>query len=188
MKRTHDDYTQADTLLERVAEGDQAAFAELFDELAPRVLRRIVSVLRDQAMSEEVMQDVFLETWQNAARYDVSKGGAAGWILARAHARAVDRVRSAQAERDRDLKVGMRDYAPELDSIPETVELQIESDRVNTALEVLSEVQRQAVVLSFYRGYSHSQMAEMLHVPIGTVKSRVHDGLRHLREELDVAS
>lgn len=177
-----------ETLLERSGKGDQVAFAQLFDELSPRVFRRIRSVLRDESQSEEVMQEVFLEVWQQAARFDATRSNALGWILTRAHSRAVDRVRSAQADRDRDLKIGMRDYAPEYDSVVETIEQRADSDRVIRALKHLSPLQREAVILAYSDGYSHSQLAERLGVPLGTVKSRIHDAMGHLREELTAAS
>ncbi|CAN5542796.1 sigma-70 family RNA polymerase sigma factor [soil metagenome] len=175
----------AERLIERVAAGDRAAFAELFDEFAPRAYRRIRAVLRDTAQSEEVMQDVFLEIWQQAARFEPGRGSVAGWILTRAHARAVDRVRSAEADRARDTRVGLRDFEPGYDSVAETVELRVESERVVRALAQLSELQREALVLAFAGNLTHVEVAERLQVPLGTAKSRIHDGLRQLRRMLD---
>jgi RNA polymerase sigma-70 factor (ECF subfamily) len=175
-------------LLGRVAQGDQAAFAELYDRLAPRVLGLIVRVLRDHAQSEEVTQEVFLEVWQNATRYDASRGGALTWVLTMAHRRAVDRIRSAQSSRDRDTREGIRDYRVEFDSVAEAVEISVEHERVKQALSRLTELQRQAVTLAYYGGYSHSEVAAMLSVPIGTVKTRLRDGMIRLRDELGVAS
>jgi RNA polymerase sigma-70 factor (ECF subfamily) len=178
----------AGILLERVAEGDQVAFSELYDLTAARVLGLIRRVLKDPAQSEEVAQEVFLEVWQTASRFDASKGGGATWILTMAHRRAVDRVRSSQAGRDRDTKVGIRDYSPDYDSVAETVEVTVESERVGKALARLTELQRQAVTLAYYGGYSHSEVAALLKVPIGTVKTRLRDGMIRLRDELGVAS
>lgn len=180
--------TRAASLLERVAEGDQAAFADFYDLVAPRVLGLIVRVLKDHSQSEEVTQEVFLEVWQTAARFDPNKGGATTWILTMAHRRAVDRVRSSQSGRDRDTKVGIRDYNAPYDSVAETVEITIEHERVAKALARLTELQRQAVTLAYYGGYSHSEVAAMLSVPIGTVKTRLRDGMIRLRDELGVAS
>jgi RNA polymerase sigma-70 factor (ECF subfamily) len=178
----------AGALLERVAQGDQAAFSELYDILSPRVLGLIIRVLKDHSQSEEVTQEVFLEVWQTAARFDSAKGGAATWILTMAHRRAIDRVRSSQSSRDRDTKIGIRDYAPDYDNVAETVEVRVEHERVSKALARLTELQRQAVTLAYYGGYSHSEVASILSVPIGTVKTRLRDGMIRLRDELGVAS
>lgn len=175
-------------LLERVATGDQAAFSELYDQLVPRVLGLITRLLRDRAQSEEVTQEVFLEIWQTATRFDPNKGGAATWILTMAHRRAVDRVRASQSSRTRDTRIGIRDFTPEYDNVSESVEVRIEHERVEKAMLRLTELQRQAVTLAYYGGYSHSEMAEMLSVPIGTVKTRLRDGMIRLRDELGVAS
>jgi RNA polymerase sigma-70 factor (ECF subfamily) len=178
----------AGALLEKVAQGDQAAFSDLYDVLSSRVLGLIIRVLKDHSQSEEVTQEVFLEVWQTAARFDPNKGGAATWILTMAHRRAVDRVRSSQSSRDRDTKIGIRDYAPDYDNVAETVEVRVEHERVSKALARLTELQRQAVTLAYYGGYSHSEVATILSVPIGTVKTRLRDGMIRLRDELGVAS
>jgi RNA polymerase sigma-70 factor (ECF subfamily) len=175
-------------LLARVAEGDQEAFGQLYDEIAPRVLGLIRRLLRDSAQSEEVAQEVFLEIWQTATRYDANKGGASTWILTMAHRRAVDRVRSSQSTRVRDTRIGIRDFPTEYDSVAESVEVRLESERVQQALLRLTELQRQAISLAYYGGYSNSEVAEMLKVPIGTVKTRLRDGMIRLRDELGVAS
>jgi RNA polymerase sigma-70 factor (ECF subfamily) len=175
-------------LLPRVAQGDQAAFAELYDQTAPRVLGLIKRLLKDHAQSEEVAQEVFLEIWQNATRFDSTRGSAASWMLTMAHRRAVDRIRASQAGRDRDLKIGVRDLETDFDSVTESVEIRIEHERVERALGRLTELQRQAVKLAYYGGLSHSEVAKLLDVPIGTVKTRLRDGMIRLRDEMGVAS
>jgi RNA polymerase sigma-70 factor (ECF subfamily) len=177
-----------ETLLARIAEGDQTAFGALYDEISPRVFGLIRRLLVDHSQSEEVTQEVFLEIWQNASRYEPTKGGASTWILTMAHRRAVDRIRSSQAGRDRDVKIGIRDFVSDYDNVSETVETTIEHERVKKAMAQLTELQRQAVSLAYYGGYSHSEVATMLSVPIGTVKTRLRDGMIRLRDELGVAS
>jgi RNA polymerase sigma-70 factor, ECF subfamily len=177
-----------DVLLGRVATGDQQAFSDLYDRLSGRVLGLVTRLLRDHAQSEEVTQEVFLEVWQNATRFDRERGSAASWILTMAHRRAVDRVRASQSSHDRDTRVGIRDYEAGFDSVTESVEIRIEHERVSRALARLTEFQRQAVQLAYYGGYSHSEMAAMLDVPIGTVKTRLRDGMIRLRDEMGVRS
>ncbi|WP_423922470.1 sigma-70 family RNA polymerase sigma factor [Frigoribacterium sp. 2-23] len=175
-------------LLERVALGDQVAFGELYDQTAGRVLGLVKRLLKDHSQSEEVTQEVFLEIWQNATRFDSGRGSAASWMLTMAHRRAVDRIRASQASRDRDVKIGVRDIETDYDSVSENVEIRIEHERVERALGRLTELQRQAVKLAYYGGYSHSEVATMLGVPIGTVKTRLRDGMIRLRDEMGVAS
>jgi len=180
--------TSNEELLRRVAAGDRGAFAALYDVTAPRVFGLVKRLLRDHAQSEEVTQEIFLEIWQTAARYDPSKGGAMAWMLTMTHRRAVDRVRASQASRDRDLRVGIRDRDPDFDAVVEDVEVRIESERVKEAMMRLTELQRQAVQLAYFGGYSHREVSAMLKVPIGTVKTRLRDGMIRLRDELGVAS
>jgi RNA polymerase sigma-70 factor (ECF subfamily) len=175
-------------LLERVARGDKAAFSALYDALAPRVYGLVKRLLVDPSQAEEVTQEVFLEIWQTASRFDSARGGAVTWILTMTHRRAVDRVRASQASRDRDLKVGVRDYPQDYDHVAETVEVSVEHERVEKAMGRLTELQRQAITLSYYGGYTNSEVASILSVPIGTVKTRIRDGMIRLRDELGVAS
>ncbi|MDH6237888.1 ECF RNA polymerase sigma factor SigK [Cryobacterium sp. CG_9.6] len=175
-------------LLARVARGDELAFGELYDAIAPRVLGLVKRLLVDHAQSEEVSQEIFLEIWQTASRYEATRGGASTWIMTMAHRRAVDRIRSSQAGRDRDSKIGIRDLAVAYDHVAETVEVRMEHERVEKAMLRLTQLQRQAVSLAYYGGYTHSEVAGMLKIPLGTVKTRLRDGLIRLRDELGVAS
>lgn len=175
-------------LLGRVAGGDQGAFAELYDATAPRVLGLIRRVLIDPAQSEEVAQEVFLEIWQTAPRFDSTRGAAMTWIMTMAHRRAIDRIRSSQSGRDRDVAIGIRDLATPYDDVAETVETSVEHERVTVAMARLSELQREAVSLAYYGGLTQTEVAERLKVPLGTVKTRIRDGMLRLRTELGVAS
>jgi RNA polymerase sigma-70 factor (ECF subfamily) len=179
---------EATALLTRTASGDQRAFSDLYDLIAPRMLGLVRHVLKDHAQSEEVVQEVLLEVWQTASHFDPNRGKAVTWMLTMAHRRAIDRVRSAQASRDRDTKIGIRDLGRDVDTVSETVEISIEHKRVEKAMARLSDLQRQAVELAYYGGYTQSEVAEMLNIPLGTVKTRLRDGLIRLRTELGVAS
>lgn len=176
-----------ETLLERVALGDHVAFAEMYDRVAPPVLGLIRRLLIDAAQSEEVAQEVFLEIWRTATRFDTQRGAALSWILTMAHRRAVDRVRAAQAGHDRDIKIGIRDLDRDFDQVTESVEIRIEHERVKRAMLQLTALQREAISLAYYGGYSHSEVASLLSVPIGTVKTRLRDGMIRLRDAMGVS-
>jgi RNA polymerase sigma-70 factor (ECF subfamily) len=145
-------------------------------------------VLVDHAQSEEVAQEVFLEIWQTAPRFDSTKGAAMTWIMTMAHRRAIDRIRSSQSGRDRDIAIGIRDLGTPYDEVAETVETSVEHERVQAAMAQLSDLQRQAVSLTYYGGLTQTEVAEALSVPLGTVKTRIRDGMLRLRTELGVAS
>jgi RNA polymerase sigma-70 factor (ECF subfamily) len=178
----------AGELLLRVAGGDQAAFARLYDMLSPRAFGLILRVLVDRSQSEEVLQEVFLEIWQSAARFAPNKGQGRSWVLTIAHRRAVDRVRSAQASTDRDVKAGFRDIGVAHDGVAEEVELRIEGQRVSEALATLPDPQREAITLAYFGGYSQSEIAALVGAPLGTIKTRMRDGLSRLRVEMGVTS
>lgn len=175
-------------LLHLTAQGDQQAFSELYDRTAPRVLGLVKRVLVDHAQSEEVAQEVFLEIWKTAARFETARGSAISWMLTMAHRRAIDRVRSSQAGHDRDERIGLRDIEPDYDSVSETVEIRLEHERVKRAMAQLTALQREAIQLAYYGGYSHTEVAGILHIPVGTVKTRLRDGMIRLRDEMGVTS
>lgn len=183
-----DSVDHAGELLLRVAEGDQAAFARLYDMLSPRAFGLILRVLVDRSQSEEVLQEVFLEIWQSASRFTPNKGQGRSWVLTIAHRRAVDRVRSAQASTDRDVKAGFREIGVAYDGVAEEVELRIEGQRVSEALATLPDPQREAITLAYFGGYSQSEIAALVGAPLGTIKTRMRDGLSRLRVEMGVTS
>ena len=175
-------------LLQRIAAGDQPAFARLYDLLSPRVFGLILRVLVDRAQGEEVLQEVFLEIWRSASRFAPNKGQGRSWVLTIAHRRAVDRVRASQASSDRDARVGLRDLDVVHDGVVEQVELKMEAERVTAALRSLPEAQREALTLAYYGGYSQSEIAALVGAPLGTIKTRMRDGLSRLRAEMGVTA
>ncbi|MFC9984584.1 ECF RNA polymerase sigma factor SigK [Microbacterium keratanolyticum] len=175
-------------LLARVASGDQDAFAELYDLLSARVFGLILRIVVNRAQSEEVLQEVFFEIWQSAARFAPNKGQGRSWILTIAHRRAVDRVRASQSSNDRDVRVGMRDIEVAHDSVAEQVQLSIEGERVGRALTQLPEAQREAIVLAYYGGYSQSEISVLTGTPLGTIKTRMRDGMSRLRTAMGVTA
>jgi RNA polymerase sigma-70 factor (ECF subfamily) len=177
-----------ESLLRDVATGDRAAFAEMYDRISSRVLGLVTRLLRDRAQSEEVTQEVFLEIWQQAAKFDANRGSGMAWVLTMAHRRAIDRIRASQKSHERDLKIGIRDMERDFDHVSEAVEIRVENERVKTAMSRLTPLQREAVILAYYGGYSHSEMADILGIPLGTVKTRLRDGMIRLRDELGVTS
>lgn len=175
-------------LLLRVAQGDEQAFGELYDRVSGQVYGVIRRVLRDPARSEEVAQEVLVEIWRTASRFDPDKGSASTWMLTMAHRRAIDRVRSVQASRDRDERIGHRDGVRPFDAVSEEVETREEYAQVRAALEALTDLQREAVELAYYGGHTYREVSELLDAPLGTIKTRMRDGLIRLRDALGVTA
>lgn len=173
-------------LLRASARGDESAFADLYDAVAARVYGLVLRVVRDRSQSEEVTQEVFLDIWRTSARFDPSLGSPVGWILTIAHRKAVDRVRSAQASTNREDVYGSRNRDRDFDVTSDTVERRLDAQRVRHALDSLTETQRGAVELAYFGGYTHTEVAGLLGVPLGTAKTRIRDGLIRLRDTLGV--
>jgi RNA polymerase sigma-70 factor (ECF subfamily) len=171
-------------MLGLVARGDEAAFRSVYDKAAPAVLGVVRRVVRDPAQSEEVMQEVLLEVWRTAARFDPSAGSATAWIMTMAHRRAVDRVRSEQRAAARELRAAVATI--EYDQVVDAVEASLEHERVRRCLAGLTDLQRESVVLAYYGGYTYQQVADLLGVAVGTAKTRMRDGLIRLRDCLGV--
>jgi RNA polymerase sigma-70 factor (ECF subfamily) len=171
-------------LLAHVARGDQPAFEEVYDRLAGPVLGMVRGVLRDLAQSEEVMQEVLLELWRTASRFDPGKGSALSWVMMLAHRRAVDRVRSEQKLAEREFRAATAQV--DFDDVTEAVEATLDRERVRHCLRSLTDLQRESVTLAYYGSYTYGEVAGLLGVAVGTVKTRMRDGLIRLRDCLGV--
>ncbi|WP_428846375.1 ECF RNA polymerase sigma factor SigK [Kitasatospora hibisci] len=176
------------TVMEHVARGDHEAFARLYDAVAGPVFGLVRRVLRDEAQSEEVMQDVMLEVWRGAARYDPDRGEVMSWVMTIAHRRAVDRVRHCRAAADRDQKAAAGTRETPFDEVAERAEAHLDQQQVRHCLRRLTDLQRESVLLSFYQGLTYREVAERLRAPLGTVKTRMRDALIRLRDCLGAGS
>lgn len=175
----------SEDLLVATASGDQQAFAALVERIRPQALRVARGVVRDPSIAEEVAQEVLTEVWLKADRFDPDRGTVTGWVATLTRRRAVDRVRSEQAGRDRDDRVARRSQVREVDVVADEVELRLEHWQVRQALTELSDRQREAIELAYFAGHTYRDVARVLGIPEGTAKSRLRDGLLRLREALD---
>jgi RNA polymerase sigma-70 factor (ECF subfamily) len=171
-----------DDLLVRVAMGDEAAFEQLYQVVAGPVFGLVRRVLRNVAQSEEVTQEVLVELWRTASRYRPDRGSAMTWVLTLAHRRAVDRVRSVQGRTDREQRAGAQSADRAFDEVTETVTANLEREQVRRCLSSLTPVQRESITLAYYGGRTYREVADLLRIPLGTVKTRLRDGLIRLRD------
>ncbi len=178
--------TDLGELLKLSGLGDESAFARLYDATAARAFGMAVRVVRDPSQAEEVAQEAFLEVWRTASRFDPARGSAVSWILTLVHRKAVDRVRSAEASTRRDTTYHQTSHGVEHDSTAEAAHASMEARRVRQAMASLTEVQRQALELAYFKGYTHTEVATMLELPVGTAKTRIRDGLIRLRDTMGV--
>ncbi|MDA3038249.1 MAG: sigma-70 family RNA polymerase sigma factor [Actinomycetota bacterium] len=175
------------TAFTRGGRGDEGAFAEIYDALSGLVYGVILNVVRDPSMSEEVAQEVFVELWRLAPRFDAERGSPRTWAATIAHRRAVDRVSSEDARRRRDERELVVFDEP-TDVVIEAVTTELDRQRLWAALATLTETQREAMTLAYYGGHTYRAVAVLLDVPEGTIKTRVRDGLIRLRDQLGVMS
>lgn len=175
-----------DALLRRVGQGDAAAFAQFYDATKARVFGLVTRVLRDPGYSEETTQEVYVQVWRTATRYDPRKGSALAWLMTLAHHRAVDRVRAEYTAARRESRYGATTVEPAADVVVDTAMTREEARQVVDCLGALTEVQRQAIEMAYYEGLTYPQVAQRLSTSLGTIKSRVRDGLRSLRDCLGV--
>jgi RNA polymerase sigma-70 factor (ECF subfamily) len=176
----------AEGLLRAVGRGDEAAFGRLYDQVAPRVHGLVRRVVRDPAQAEEVTQEVLIEVWRTAARFDATRGSAIGWMLTIAHRRAVDRVRSEQASADRLVKVAASSVDTPYDQVADEASRRMEQQQVRECLDDLTPLQREAITLAYYDGRTYREVADLLSIALPTVKTRMRDGLIRLRDCLGV--
>lgn len=176
-----------DSLLQQTALGDEAAFTRLYDQVSPRVYGLCVRVLRNPAQAEEVAQEVLIDVWRTAARFDVRRGSAVAWVTTMAHRRAVDRVRAEQASSERERRSASENVDTDYDSVVETATSRMEQRQVRRCMQTLTQLQRQAVGLAYYGGHTYRQVANLLNTGAPTIKSRIRDGLIKLRDCLEVS-
>jgi len=174
-------------LLQLTAAGDQDSFADLYDQVAPRLHGLVVRILRDHAQSEEVTQEIFLQVWRTASSFDRTRGSALSWLMTLAHRRAVDRVRSAQAQSVRDGDYELRRDRPTSDPTSEEVEDRWQATAVRTAVIDLGPPHQEALEMAYFQGMTHREVSIALGVPLGTAKTRIRDGLRKLRDTMGAA-
>jgi RNA polymerase sigma-70 factor, ECF subfamily len=171
-------------LMARCATGDQTVFGELYELTSRRVYGIVLKVLRSPDQAQEVTQEVYVEVWKQASTYKPDRGSVIAWMATMAHRRAVDRVRSVTSEVARDERYAFIDQDRESDEVWDSVAQQYDVERVRGALTHLTAIQRQAIQLAYYEGLTQSQIATKLRLPLGTVKTRIRDGLRRLGEAL----
>ncbi len=178
-----------EALLVRTAAGDREAFEVLYDRFSPRVYGLVRKVVRDPGLSQDTVQDVMTELWRTAPRFDPDRGNAVSWILTLAHRRAVDTVRREQSARDRADAVGRQEDAERpFDDVSEAVTMADEHSQIRRALDALTELQRQAIEMAYFDGMTYREVAEKLDVPLGTIKTRMRDGMIRLRDTMGVAT
>lgn len=169
-------------LMVRVARGDTAAYSELFDRVSPRVFGMVRRVLQNPAQSEEVTQEVMIEVWRLAARYEAGRGSVISWIMTMAHRRAIDRVRAEQSSVNRDFAVGSQSIDTDFDQVTDSVIGQLEAERVRRCLGSLTGLQRESITLAYYGGHTYAEVAILLDAKLPTIKARMRDGLVRLRD------
>lgn len=175
--------SDVDLLVGRVARGDSQAFEALYDELSAAVFGLARRVVRDPARAEDVTQEVFLEVWRKAARFDSGLGKAKTWVMTIAHRRAVDAVRRNESLKRQDVKT-MPDEVSH-DEPADSVIASEEHGEVRECMETLTDLQLESVRLAYFNGYTYNEVATLLEKPLPTIKTRMRDGLIRLRDCLE---
>jgi RNA polymerase sigma-70 factor (ECF subfamily) len=185
MRRQHA-HLSDEALVALVARGDEPALAELYDRVGRVAYGLAFRILRDERLAEDAVQEGFLAVWRTAAAFRAERAKASTWILTLVHRRAVDLVRREERRRTEPLPEEITTRTGHAaEPTEEAAWLRYERERVQAALAQLPDVQREAIELAYYGGYSQSELADRLGVPLGTIKSRMFAGLARLRELLD---
>ena len=185
-RRPDEDFADAD-VLRRVRAGDRDAIDDLYQRFRRPAYALARRILGEDALAEDVLQDVFVSVWRDPAAFDGARGSVASWVLARVHHQAVDTVRREESHRPRrgraqdDLVLSAPTAAREVEDEPFS---RVESERIRMALGVLPSLQREALTLAYYGGYTQREVAALTGAPLGTVKTRMLAGMRKLMEEL----
>ncbi|MDQ0755719.1 RNA polymerase sigma-70 factor (ECF subfamily) [Arthrobacter sp. B3I4] len=174
-------------LLGQIAAGDQAAFAEFYQLTSRRVFGMARRVLIDAELSEDTTQEVFLQVWQNASKFNADAGTPLAWLMTISHRRAVDKVRSSQSASDREAKYGASSQEVDHDSVSDEVGSRLEAEAVVRCLDTLTDTQQESVRLAYYGGLTYREVAEKLNAAVPTIKSRIRDGLIRLKTCLGVS-
>ncbi len=175
-----------EVLLELVAGGDQPAFTTLYERFSARVFGLANRIVRDPSQAEEVAQEIFLEIWRRASRFDRNRGTATSWIMTLTHGRSVDRVRQSQASRARDFKSTVENFDRDVDSVADSVVQNADAVQVTECLESLTPLQRESITLAYFGGHTQREVGEMLGAALPTIKTRMRDGLIRLRDCMGV--
>jgi RNA polymerase sigma-70 factor (ECF subfamily) len=175
-----------ETLVAAIARGDAEAFDALYGRVAGAVFGVALRVVRDPDLAQDVAQEALVEVWRQAARFDASRGNATSWLLMITHRRAVDRVRREETQSGLATRAAAVHEVPHADEVPAAAERTLDAARVRRAMTGLSPVQREAIELAYWRGYTHQEVSAVLAVPLGTAKTRIRDGLIRLRDALSV--
>ncbi|OFK91992.1 RNA polymerase subunit sigma [Corynebacterium sp. HMSC068H04] len=179
------EHERLNRLLVQTATADKHAFSALYDALAPTVYSVCLSVLRNPALAEEVAQDVFVEVWTSAAKFDPRRGNARSWVGRLAHGRAVDKLRSHVAAVQRDDRDSKLEHATFAEPIEDEALNNVEAHLLRRAVDEIGEPHSTAVALAFFDGLTHAELAESTGVPLGTAKTRVRDGVKKLKAILE---
>lgn len=177
-----------EALLAGIAGGNRDDFERFYALTSRRVYGLARRVLIDAELSEDTTQEVYLQVWTNASRFDPAVGSPLAWLLTLAHRRAVDRVRSEQSSANREARFGAAMQEPDYDNVADTVAQRLDAEAVVQCLDSLTETQRESVRLAYYGGLTYREVAEKLNAAVPTIKSRIRDGLIRLKNCLGVAA
>ena len=174
-------------LLRRIRSGDRTAIDDLYERFRRPAFALARRILADEALAEDVLQEVFLSVWRDPSAYDRARGSFSSWLLAVVHHKAVDAVRREESQRRRQT-LAQEDLALDEPGAARDVEeeawTRVVAEQVRKALGGLSAPQREALTLAYYGGYTQREVAALTGTPLGTVKTRMLAGMRRLKTEL----